>query len=255
MALQNAWFTRPFIISFAGLLLFFVVLRLMDEYKDFKKDQIAHPERPLPRGIVSKAQVLASIYLGAGAMLVYAALNFLFVGALAGAFYFIITGYLWLMYKEFYAGDWLASKPALYALSHQLILIPCCYYTVAVMPSIFQWQPEILWFALLLLGAFFTYEICRKLDPAAHPVLMTYLQCYGPGKTWSMVIMTTAVAAMGAGGLGLGMVLWPAQLLVLLMGLLLFRAPDKYRVIEVFASVSLLLHFWVLPVRFVLLQW
>ena len=86
MALQQAWMIKPFAVSFIGLLLFFVVLRLMDEYKDYEKDQIAYPERPLPRGIVSKAQVLKSIYLGAGAMLVYAALNFLFVSVMAGMF-------------------------------------------------------------------------------------------------------------------------------------------------------------------------
>ena len=252
VALQQEWATTPFVVSFIGLLLFFVELRLMDEYKDFEKDQVAHPERPLPRGIVSKAQVLAKIHWSVGAMLVYALINFLIVDTMAGVFYLIITGYLWLMYKEFYAGPWLSSKPALYALSHQLILIPCCYYTVAVIPSFFEWQPEILWYALLVLGTFFTYEICRKLDPASHPVLMTYLHCYGRFKTWLMIVLTSAISAMGAAGSGLGLILWPLHSLVLLVGLLLFLVPGKYKVIEVFASLSLIIHFWVLPAQFVL---
>ena len=37
------------------ILLFFFCLRLMDEVKDYKKDLSAHPERPLPRGLVKKS--------------------------------------------------------------------------------------------------------------------------------------------------------------------------------------------------------
>ena len=36
--------------AFMGFFLFLIVLRMMDEYKDFDKDILAHPTRPLPRG-------------------------------------------------------------------------------------------------------------------------------------------------------------------------------------------------------------
>ena len=40
------------LISFIGFFLFFIVLRMMDEYKDYEKDILAHPTRPLPRGLI-----------------------------------------------------------------------------------------------------------------------------------------------------------------------------------------------------------
>ena len=36
-------------IAAAGAFMFFAVLRIMDEYKDYEKDRVAHPHRPLPR--------------------------------------------------------------------------------------------------------------------------------------------------------------------------------------------------------------
>ena len=44
---------KGFGVASVALLLFFAELRLMDELKDYEKDKIAHPGRPLPRGLVS----------------------------------------------------------------------------------------------------------------------------------------------------------------------------------------------------------
>src|SRR5579862_4353131 len=40
-----------------GLLIFFFLLRAMDEYKDYEKDCVAHPERPLPRGLILRNEM------------------------------------------------------------------------------------------------------------------------------------------------------------------------------------------------------
>src|SRR3569833_4369137 len=40
----------------ACFMLFFFTLRLMDELKDYDKDVIAHPERPLPAGLLTREQ-------------------------------------------------------------------------------------------------------------------------------------------------------------------------------------------------------
>ena len=48
-------------------MLFFAELRLMDELKDYEKDLIAHPERPLPRGLLSREEVRAAVLPSYGA--------------------------------------------------------------------------------------------------------------------------------------------------------------------------------------------
>ena len=49
-----------------SLLIFITELRFMDELKDYEKDKIAHPDRPLPRGLVTKGQVNFLIKLSFG---------------------------------------------------------------------------------------------------------------------------------------------------------------------------------------------
>ena len=50
------WFDGVFIGI--TLMAFIIELRFMDELKDYEKDKIAHPDRPLPRGLVSKNKYL-----------------------------------------------------------------------------------------------------------------------------------------------------------------------------------------------------
>ena len=236
-----------FSFSAIGLLLFFVVLRLMDEYKDYEKDLVAHPQRPLPRGLLAKDQVLRAIHCSMAIMTGYACVNYAVLGFYAGLFYLFIAAYLWLMFKEFFVGAWLSSRPFLYAFSHQLILVLCCIYAFAVTVPASIWTPASWYFSMVVLGAFFAYEICRKLDPDAHPILGTYLHYYGQAKTSALVLLTTVVAAIGSDGLGLQPYLAIVQSALILTLTLLFKAPGRYKIIEAVASISLIVHLWALP--------
>ena len=239
-----------FILTSAGLFLFFAVLRIMDEYKDYEKDLIAHPRRPLPRGLLAPAQVARMINRLAVVMLLYAVA----VGLRslpAGLCYLLITAYLWLMYREFHAGRWLANRPILYAASHQVIILPLCYFCVlARNPAAWLQQATLLstlYFGLIVLGAFFAYEICRKLDPQAHPLLQTYLSHYGPAKTAAMALCTIALSAYGALKLSSGIFLWPLEGILIVALSLLFLAPNRFKVVEGMATASLALHVWAIP--------
>ena len=239
-----SWITSA--IAAAGAFLFFAVLRIMDEYKDYEKDKVAHPHRPLPRGLIAPAQVAIAVKSLAIAMLLFSIVVGL-ANRPAGVSYLLVTGYLWLMYREFYAGSWLANRPLLYAASHQVIILPLCYFCVlAGNPDTWRdSQPALL--GITVLGAFFTYEICRKLDPNAHPLLQTYLSHYGPAKTLGLTICMIALSALGALGLGLGQILWPLEgILIALLSLLLF-APYRFKIIEHGATISLALHVWAVP--------
>ena len=230
----------------AGAFLFFAVLRIMDEYKDYDKDRVAHPHRPLPRGLIASEQVASAVKGLVVAMLLFGVAVGLGNGP-AGLSYLLVTGYLWLMYREFYAGAWLAGRPLLYAASHQVIILPLCYFCVlAGDPSAWrQLQPAFLGIAVL--GAFFAYEICRKLDPNAHPLLQTYLSHYGPAKTLGLTICMIALSALGALGLGLGRTLWPLEGILIALLPLLLLAPNRFKIVEHGATVSLALHVWAVP--------
>ncbi len=233
-------------IAAAGAFLFFAVLRFMDEYKDYEKDKVAHPLRPLPRGLIAPEQVAVAVKGLAVAMLLFSVAVGL-ANRPAGISYLLVTGYLWLMYREFYVGAWLANRPLLYAASHQVIILPLSYFCVlAGNPDAWRdSQPALL--GITVLGAFFAYEICRKLDPNAHPLLQTYLSHYGPAKTLGLTICTIALSALGALGLGLGQILWPLEgILIALLSLLLF-APYRFKIIEHGATISLALHVWAVP--------
>lgn len=249
--LMNQSIVAPeFTLSFIGLFLFFALLRLMDERKDYDKDLVAHPERPLPRGVLSIKQVDQAIIIMTWMMIAYSGMLYWVVNPVSSIVYGVITGHLWLMYKEFYVGDRLEKSPILYAITHQLIILPICLFCViATQPSL--WDQPITWYyGMAVLGAFFSYEVCRKLDPSAHPILKTYLYIYGPKGTTLLVIATTLVATVGAFGLDLHTTLLPFQILLVASLALLWVKPQAFKAVEGLATLSLLAHLWSIPVHY-----
>ena len=235
---------RAWLTAFIGTLLFFFLLRLMDEVKDLKKDLVAHPERPLPRGLLSFKEAMLGIYFGTGVMGGFSLVLLFSRYSAAGAFFAGITLYLYLMFKEFFCDRWLNERPLIYASSHQAIMLPIVAFAAAVYPgSVLSWK--VAYLGIMLLGAFFTYEICRKLDPAAHPVLRTYLQVYGRYQAIGIVFGTTLIAAVGAYLMNLHFFLWPLEAMVLLS----MARLKWYKVTETLATLSLIAHIWALPVN------
>jgi len=238
-----------FLLSFFGLLLFFFQLRLMDEIKDYEKDVIAHPERPLPRGLVSvteASRVIAVLMLG---MLLYALASGFLANWTACLSYLAITGYLWLMYREFYTGGWLDERPFLYALTHQVITLFVAVFAVAVTRPQLALEPQTLYLGGMIIGAFLCYEVCRKLDPQAHPVLKTYLSVYGLTRTIAIAVLALLLAAYGAWGLGWQLILWPLEVVVFLSMLVLYLKPAAYKITEGMATLSLMVHLWIIVIQ------
>lgn len=228
-----------FFASFAGLLLFFGVLRLMDELKDYAKDRLAHPERPLPRGLLQRETVRKVILGLVGLMTVYGAALVWFSVA-ASALYLFITLYLWLMYQEFYAGEWLGRRPLLYAVTHQIILLPLCALPVAVAGG--DWRGLGMHYGALVLGAFFSYEVSRKLDPKAHPILGYYRQLFGVGGCLAIVGVCSLLSLWASAALDLSFLTVPFSMLLILSFSFLSRGGHK--LVEAVASLSLLVHIW-----------
>ena len=245
----GAFDTTGFALAFAGLLLFMVLVRLADELKDYEKDKVAHPKRPLPRGLVTPAEVRRAIRVLFGAMGGYAAVLALAAGWPAAALYAASTVWLWLMSEEFFAREALTPRPLFSAILHQLVLFPLYGFAVAVRGPELALGPPGLAYALANLGASMGYEVGRKLDPTAHPVLGYYVVRHGSRRCALIITGFMLVAAAGAWWLDGWQVLWPVEALVLTTLPLLFIRPDLYRIVEHAAGLSVLVHVWSVPIR------
>jgi 4-hydroxybenzoate polyprenyltransferase len=105
-------------VSFATTLVLFLQLRIADEFKDYDEDRRFRPYRPVPRGLVSLRELAVVAALGAALQLVLALLLEPALVLLLA----VVWTYLALMSKEFFVGPWLRARPALYLLSHMVII-------------------------------------------------------------------------------------------------------------------------------------
>ena len=236
----------PFVLSLFGTLLFFFELRLMDELKDYDKDKVANPNRPLPRGLLTPKQAERMIKNILWGMFGFSLLLSLFFNLYTGIYYSLLTMYLFLMYREFFISKWLNDKILIYAVSHQLILIFLCMFTFSCFSPDLMFSEKCFHYSFLVLCSFFAYEVCRKLDPNSHPILKTYLNVFGIKKTLGLV------SALSVGPIIILLFkIYPSSLilissslaLILSTGILVFN-KNLFKITEVIASTSLLLHIW-----------
>jgi 4-hydroxybenzoate polyprenyltransferase len=190
---------KSLIIAFVTALLFFLLLRISDEFKDFDDDSRYRPYRPVPRGLVTLRE-LAWIGLGAGAIQLALAL-----WLAPGLVWLLLLawGYLAIMSREFFVPDWLKARPSIYLASH-MVIIPLidlyatgCDWLVAGL----SWPPDGLY--LFLLVSFFNgivVEVGRKIRAPEDEErgVETYTAVWGRRRAitvWLLAAMTTAVFA------------------------------------------------------------
>src|SRR5947209_8549607 len=118
---------RTFLVAFGTAFLFFLQLRIADEFKDFDEDSRYRPYRPVPRGLVSLRElagvfVLAALIQLGLALWLEPSLLLLLVPTWT---------YLALMSKEFFIAAWLKKRHILYMLSHMAIIPLVDFYATA----------------------------------------------------------------------------------------------------------------------------
>lgn len=120
-------------VAFLTLLGFFAQLRIADEHKDLADDSAYRPYRPVPRGLVTLAE-LRAIGLGIAAVQVLLALLLS-----AGLLILLVACWLYvgLMTKEFFVPAWLKARPLVYLVSHMLIMPLMAVYAAAC-----EWMPN-----------------------------------------------------------------------------------------------------------------
>lgn len=145
--------------ALVGVLAFFQ-LRVLDEFKDYEIDAKYRPERPVPRGLVTLAELRV---LGIAAAVIQLGLVW-WLHPASLPLLFIAWAFMALMTAEFFVPEFLTARPALYLLSHQPI-VPL----LQVLASSWLWlnfppNPQmLLWLVLVSFGAGVTIEIGRKL--------------------------------------------------------------------------------------------
>jgi hypothetical protein len=165
-ALQGDSPTSPSIGQIAGAvistLIMFFQLRVADEFKDFEIDSRYRPHRPVPRGLVSLPELARLAYIGA-------ALQFAIAISIDVGLVPVLIGlwlYAGLMTKEFFAPEWLQSHPAIYLVSHMLIMPLVAFYV-----SAFVWLSNhsalpagIGWLLALAFSCGLVLELGRKIN-------------------------------------------------------------------------------------------
>jgi hypothetical protein len=233
------------------VLFFLVELRIMDEYKDYEKDCVAHPERPLPRGLINLETYPRVIWI-------VMALYFAFTPVVwsysktAGILLLISQIWLILMYLEFFVGSWLEKRPFLYAITHQVVIIPLILGTYALVSGVgsFSEIPSSAYhFSLVILSLFFSYEVGRKLDPDADPILGTYLVHYGANKVFAFILALSLMGAYSAVELGVTLWLGVAYILSILSLLLFLKDNKKYKIAEAITTLNLIYGLWLFPLK------
>lgn len=149
------------LIAFIVALLFFLQLRIADEFKDFEADFRYRPYRPVPRGLISLKELgivaIASAVIQLGLSIAVSPRLVLLL--------LLVWGYMVLMSQEFFVATWLKARPLLYTLSHMLIMPLIALYTTAGDWLKVSWTPPqgIVWYLLVSFFGGMAIEIGRKI--------------------------------------------------------------------------------------------
>jgi hypothetical protein len=194
------------LVAFLSSLLFFFLLRVADEFKDFDDDSRHRPYRPVQRGVISLRELARA---GVVAALLQVGLALWFVPELLPLL-LVTWAYLALMSKEFFVPEWLKARPVIYLLSHMLIMPLIALYAAACdWLAAGQDAPEALgWLLAVSFATGLTLEIGRKVHAPQdeEPGVETYSQLWGHRRaaavwlaalTFSGLLALRAVAAIG----------------------------------------------------------
>ena len=229
----------------ASVFLVFIQMRVFDEFKDREDDARYRPYRPVPRGLVSLAELRGvQIAASAGMIVIALALDARLLWLLAA-----LWGYLLLMAVEFFAPVWLRARHFAYLVSH----IPFGGL-IALYASAFEWLPRGAHPhpALLLLAAAVLFdstllEIGRKIRAPRDEEtgVATYSHVWGPTRAtlawlaaFALLLVFGLLAAHATGdGATFTLLMAPLALVAGLCALRYLRRPENAKAFEPVSGV------------------
>jgi 4-hydroxybenzoate polyprenyltransferase len=191
------------VCAFGCALLFFLQLRIADEFKDFAEDSRHRPYRPVPRGLVTLKELGL---VGAAAAFVQLLLCLIVGPALIGVL--VLTwSYLALMSREFFADAWLRARPFTYMWTHMLIMPLIDFFATACDWLAAQASPPagLWWFLATSFFNGMVIEIGRKIrvPEDEEEGVQTYSRIWGmkgAARAWLAVLALTAYCGFMAAG-------------------------------------------------------
>lgn len=188
-------------MAFASCLIFFLQLRIADEFKDLEEDSRWRPYRPVPRGLVTLRELAMVFAAGTLAQLALALWLEPRLVLLLG----ITWIYLAAMSKEFFVRRWLQGKHLLYMGSHMAIMPLIDLYATSS-----DWMlagdappPGLFWFLCASLCNGMVIEIGRKIrrPQDEEEGVNTYSHVWGRPRAvaaWWFVLALTFACAVAA---------------------------------------------------------
>ncbi|MDE2654620.1 MAG: UbiA family prenyltransferase [Gemmatimonadota bacterium] len=219
------------VVAFASCLIFFLQLRIADEFKDDEEDARYRPYRPVPRGLVTLRE-LGGVFVLVGALQLALAL---WLDARLLVLLLVTWTYLTLMSKEFFVGDWLRGKHLTYMVTHMAIMPLIDLYATSTDWLVFQGHPPsgLFWFLLASLFNGMVIEIGRKIRSPhdEEEGVANYSVVWGRpravGTWWLVMGLTFGCAFLAARRIGfvvpLGIALGATLVAAVLIGALFLR--------------------------------
>ena len=210
----------PGLLAFTA---FFLMLRILDEHKDYEVDLRNYPHRILQSGLITLGQLKV---LCAGLVLLQLGVSLWLEGGLGPVVYLWLAVMLWtgLMTAEFFVGAWLKQRLVLYAVCHMLVM-PLAIGWIVAMASPGDPPPLGAGLAAALGFSFGSvFEIARKTRAPAdeRTGVDTYSKVLGPGgAAWALAAMLAATTVLVWGLLRQiqagGAIAWTAALAALFL--------------------------------------
>lgn len=195
--LTPSW--KAFLVAFITVFLFFLQLRIADEFKDAEEDAKYRPYRAVPRGLVSLRALGILFTIAAAGQLALT----LWLDSRLLILLLITWAYLALMSVEFFARDWLKTRHITYLWTHMMIMPLVDLFATSCLWLPASAVPNKLGLTFFLIASFFNgivIEIGRKLrQPEAEQTgVPTYSKLWGLRKAswiWASCVLITATFA------------------------------------------------------------
>lgn len=181
---------------FICLFLFFLQLRILDEFKDYEEDLKYRPDRAVSRGLITLKELKILLILCIICQLILSAfLNWKLI-----LIQFAIYTYMALMTVEFFAKEWLKNRIFTYMWTHMLIMPLIDFYATAC-----DWinanniPPNgIIWFLIISFFNGCILELGRKTWAKEQEIegVNSYSSAWGLNKAlycWLSAVVTSAI--------------------------------------------------------------
>ncbi|MCB9262924.1 MAG: UbiA family prenyltransferase [Flavobacteriales bacterium] len=224
----------------------FFLLRISDEFKDHEDDMKYRKYLPVPRGLISLAE-LRNI----GIVVFVTQIITLWFFPHFGWIYAVAMLYMALMFKEFFMADWLKKHQLAYVFSHMAIIPLVDLVASAAHWSFAEIMPPkaLLWFFFVSFFNGMVLEFGRKIKTPAmeEEGVVSYTKLYGvTGGTWLWlgILTITYILALFASA-HINSPVWVYIVLTIffvaafISGILFLKNPTKKssKMIEIFSGI------------------